>query len=162
MKSNLSSAIKTYFLGGGGARVALALSWAQHLQQNGYRRFALLVFRWLERAHGVYIAPNAVIGAGVRFPHPTAIVIGDGVRIGEGCTIYQGVTLGGARQGDAQSRKYPSVGDRTTIFAGAVIVGAVEIGADCLVGANAVVTCDVPAKHVAVGVPARSFPQRGI
>ena len=78
----------------------------------------------------------------------------------ENCTLYQGVTLGGARTGDAQANRYPRIGRGATLFAGATVIGAINIGENAIIGANAVVLEDVPANHVAVGVPARSFLKR--
>ncbi|WP_165477443.1 serine O-acetyltransferase [Idiomarina baltica] len=69
--------------------------------------------------------------------------------------IFQNVTLGGARIGDAKESKYPEIGEGTVIFAGAVIVGKIKVGSNCIVGANSVVTRDLPNNCVAVGAPAR-------
>ena len=94
-------------------------------------------------------------GRGLRLKHPVGIVIGSGVSIGEHVTIFQNVTLGGRRMGDGGGEKYPSIGDGTVIFAGAVVLGDVRIGKNCTIGANAVVLQDVPEGATAVGVPAR-------
>ncbi|GAB2697277.1 serine O-acetyltransferase [Microbacterium marinum] len=109
----------------------------------------------MARRFGVYINPKSILASTVRMPHPVGIVIGEGVRIGERVSIYQNVTLGGARVGDWQAGNYPEVGDDSTIFAGAVIVGAVKIGRHAVVAANAVVTKDVPDHATVAGVPAR-------
>nr|WP_286198736.1 hypothetical protein [Mesorhizobium sp. BR1-1-16] len=104
----------------------------------------------------------AVIAPSVSFPHPTGIVIGDGVIIGERAKIYQNVTLGGARVGDQKANNYPTIGQDTVLFAGVVVVGKVTVGANCIVGANAVVLSDVPDGAVAVGSPARIVRRREI
>ena len=88
-------------------------------------------------------------------PHPTSIVIGEGVVIGENVTIYQNVTIGGRVIGDWRKGNYPTVLGNTVIFAGAVIVGKVQIGRNCVIGANSVVTTDIPDNATAVGAPAR-------
>jgi serine O-acetyltransferase len=75
--------------------------------------------------------------------------------IGENVKIFQNVTLGGARSGDWRSKSYPVIGDDTTIFAGAVVIGRITVGRNCIIGANAVVTRDVPDNATAVGIPAR-------
>lgn len=89
----------------------------------------------------------------VKFPHPLGIVIGDGVKIGNDCRIYQNVTIGlieNMPAADAVNR-YPTIEDRVIIYAGAVIAGPVTIGAGATIGANAVITRDVPPGAVAFG-----------
>lgn len=88
-------------------------------------------------------------------PHPTSIVIGEGVTIESNVKIYQGVTLGGRIIGDWENGNYPHIHDNTVIFSGAVIVGKVIIGRNCIIGANSVVTTDIPDNSTAVGAPAR-------
>jgi serine O-acetyltransferase len=109
----------------------------------------------LEKGYGVYISPNAVIGIGLKLPHPTGIVIGDGVVIGRNCIIYQQVTFGGARLGDAKDSNYPHIGDNVIFFAGAKIIGKISIKSNCIVGANSVVIKDVREGCTVVGIPAR-------
>jgi serine O-acetyltransferase len=99
----------------------------------------------------------AQIDSTVIFPHPTGIVIGDGVIVRERVRIFQNVTLGGARIGDQRLNRYPEIGADTVLFAGAVVVGDVRIGRNCVIGANAVVLRDLPDNSVAVGVPARNI-----
>jgi len=101
-----------------------------------------------------HIHRNAIISPGLNLPHATGIVIGAGVQIGSSVTIYQNVTLGVRSVNDTT---FPCIGDGVTIFAGAVIVGPVQVGNRAIVGANAVVTHDVPSDYLAVGVPAKSF-----
>ena len=91
-------------------------------------------------------------------PHPGGIVIGAGARIGARCTIYHQVTLGGARAGDGGGANYPRVGDGVTLFAGAKLLGGIKVGDGAVIGANAVVTRDVPPRHAAGGIPARTWP----
>ena len=106
-------------------------------------------------ASGCYLNAGAMIGGGLRMPHPTSIVIGKGAFIGRNATIFQNVTIG---SGDMEAGVYPVIGDDVTIFANAVIVGAVNIGAGAKIGAGAVVVKDVPAGRTAVGNPARILP----
>lgn len=117
------------------------------------RRLQNFLRRYLNRRYGCFISPDARIGDRCLFPHPVGIVIGDGVIIGEDCVIYQNVTLG-ARARGAAGERYPELGDRAVIYAGAVVVGAVRIGKGAVVAANAVVTIDVEDGAVAAGVPA--------
>jgi serine O-acetyltransferase len=101
---------------------------------------------------GVYIDPDVAIGAGFALPHPVGVVIGLGAVVGEGVTIYQNVTIGQAGKG---AFIYPRVGDRVTIYPGAVVVGDIDIGDDVVVGANAVVLRSFSAGQHVAGVPAR-------
>lgn len=94
------------------------------------------------------ISPYAKIGAGLTFYHGMGIVIGKFTQIGEYATICQNVTTGNGR---------PHIGNHVTLWAGAKILGNVQIGDYAQIGANAVVLQDVPANCVAVGVPATRF-----
>lgn len=98
------------------------------------------------------ISPRCVIGPGVFFPHPTGIVMGGGIVVGKNVTIYQGVTLGRLHH---DTREQLTVGNHTTIYAGAKVFGNLSVGEHVTIGANAVVLKDVPAHATAVGVPAR-------
>lgn len=107
------------------------------------------------RSAGAEISPFAQIGPGLCLMHSTGIVIGPSVRIGRGLRIYQNVTLG-----DGSTPGQPVVGDDVTIGAGACVLGGITVGDRAVIGANAVVTKDVPADHVATGAPAVSRPRR--
>ncbi len=100
----------------------------------------------------------ATFGAGVYFPHPTGIVIGESWDIGDGATIMQGVTLG--RKDALAPERRAEVGANALICAGAVAVGEITIGDNAVIGANAVVLADVPPNATAVGVPARVIEMR--
>lgn len=139
-----------------GARGCLA--WrrlGEFFLRNRLRALASLCTRIIERRYGCYLSLRARIGPGLRLPHPIGIVIGEGVVIGESCTIYQHVTLGARRRGDWQRGLYPFVGDNVVLFAGAVLAGAIRVGDRSTVGANSVVLEDVPPESTAVGNPAR-------
>jgi serine O-acetyltransferase len=105
----------------------------------------------LARAWGVFAHPKASIGE-VRFPHPSSIIIGAHSVIEDHCIIYQQVTIGSK---DNDRREYPVIRRGARIFAGSIVIGAVEVGEDAIVGANSVVVHDVPAGATVVGNPAR-------
>ena len=98
------------------------------------------------------------INRGVRFPHLFGIVVARPATIGNNVWIYQNVTIGARnnKEGDGKTKEnYPEIGDNTIIYAGAVIVGPVKIGKNCIIGANSVVINDVPDNCVVAGIPAR-------
>ncbi len=104
---------------------------------------------------GVEIHPGATIGRRFFIDHGMGIVIGETAEIGDGVMLYHGVTLGG--QSLAQTKRHPTLEDNVVIGSGAKVLGAITIGHDSAVGANAVVTKDVPADHIAIGIPARNL-----
>lgn len=115
-------------------------------------RLAARVFGELTRIlTGVEIHPGAVLGPGLFIDHATGVVIGETAEVGEDVTIFHGVTLGGT--GREIGKRHPTVGDRVTIGAGAKVLGAIKVGDDSRIGANAVVVKEVPASSVVVGVP---------
>jgi serine O-acetyltransferase len=107
--------------------------------------------RWLT---GIEIHPGAQIGECVFFDHGMGIVIGETAEIGEGCTIYHGVTLGGTSLYKG-AKRHPTLGRNVVIGAGAKVLGGFTVGDGAKVGSNAVVTKPVPAGATAVGNPAR-------
>lgn len=126
-----------------------------YARERGYRLLGRFLEGRLQRKYGIFVSRSAVFPSSLDLKHPTGVVIGEGVRIGEYVKIYQNVTLGGARSGDWKAGNYPTIGDGTTIFAGAVVIGRISIGANCVIGANSVVTRSLPENSTAVGIPAR-------
>jgi serine O-acetyltransferase len=100
---------------------------------------------------GVDIHPGATLGAGLFIDHATGVVIGETAEVGEDVMIFHGVTLGGS--GRDTGKRHPTIGDRVVIGAGAKVLGAIKIGDDSRIGANAVVVKEVPSSAVVVGVP---------
>ena len=101
------------------------------------------------------IHPQASLGHNLMLPHPNGVVIHEDVAIGDDCMIMQQVTVGMIGEGQV-----PTIGNRVYVGAGAKIIGKVVVGDDARIGANAVVTKDVPAFCTAVGVPARLIQRR--
>lgn len=108
---------------------------------------------------GVDIHPGAHLGAGLFIDHATGVVIGETAEVGDDVTLYHGVTLGGS--GADTGKRHPTVGDRVTVGAGAKILGAIKIGDDSRIGANAVVVKPVPSCSVVVGVPGQVISRHG-
>lgn len=102
---------------------------------------------------GIEIHPGATIGRRLVIDHGMGVVIGETAVIGDDVLIYHGVTLGGKTLDPV--KRHPTLGDRVIVGAGAKLIGNITIGNDCRVGANAVVTKDMPAGTVAVGVNAK-------
>lgn len=101
---------------------------------------------------GIEIHPGATIGRRFFIDHGMGVVIGETTEIGDDVMLYHGVTLGGRSL--EHGKRHPTVGDRVTIGAGAKVLGPVHIGDDSAVGANAVVTHDIPPESIATGIPA--------
>ena len=102
---------------------------------------------------GVEIHPGAKIGTGVFIDHGCGIVIGETAEVGDGCTLYQGVTLGGT--GKDTGKRHPTLGRNVTVGSGAKVLGPFRIGDNSKIAAGAVVLKEIPPNATAVGVPAR-------
>ncbi len=108
---------------------------------------------------GIEIHPSATIGRGVFIDHGMGVVIGETAEIGDGCTIYQGVTLGGTSL--AHGKRHPTLGRNVVIGVNAAVLGAIVLGDNARVGGGSIVVKDVPANATVVGVPARIVAQDG-
>jgi len=102
---------------------------------------------------GIEIHPAAVIGRGLFIDHGMGVVIGETAEIGDNCTLYQGVTLGGT--GTERGKRHPTLGDDVMVGAGAQVLGNITVGSGSYIGANSVVIKDVPPDATVVGVPGR-------
>ena len=117
--------------------------------------------RWLT---GIEIHPGATIGRRFFIDHGMGVVIGETAEIGDDCTLYHGVTLGGTSWN--KGKRHPSLGKGVVVGAGAKILGPITIGAGARIGSNAVVVKEVPPGATAIGIPARiieaeAAPQNG-
>jgi len=123
------------------------------LWSNGFlwlARFISHIGRWLT---GIEIHPGATIGRRVFIDHGMGVVVGETAIIGDNCTLYHGVTLGGTSWN--KGKRHPTLEQGVVIGAGAKILGPIIVGTNAKIGSNAVVVKDVPAGATAVGIPAR-------
>jgi len=132
--------------------------WIHRITHWLWQRDIRFLARWFSQAArwltGIEIHPGATIGPGFFIDHGMGVVIGETAEIGADVTLYHGVTLGGTSLN--KGKRHPTIGDRVVIGAGAKVLGAIEIGADSRVGANAVVVKSVPENSVVVGVPGQN------
>jgi serine O-acetyltransferase len=141
-------------------RVASRLWRAEGLTRRlGGRVAARLVAHVARSVTGVEIHPGARLGRRLFIDHGMGTVVGETAVVGDDCTLFHGVTLGGKGGRGAGARRHPTLEDGVTVGAGASVIGGVVVGARSVVGAGAVVTKDVPADSVATGVPAVSRPR---
>ena len=122
-----------------------------------YRHNLKFLARWISqrsrRKTGIEIHPAAQIGRGLFIDHGMGVVIGETTQIGDNCTLYQGVTLGGT--GKDKGKRHPTLGNNVLVGAGAKVLGPFTVGDNARVAAGAVVLDAVPEDATAVGVPAR-------
>ncbi len=125
--------------------------WIHGLRWLG--RFTSQLGRWLT---GIEIHPGAQIGRCVFIDHGMGVVIGETAEVGNGCTIYQGVTLGGTSLYRG-AKRHPTLGEGVVVGAGAKVLGGFKVGDGARIGSNAVVVKEVPAGATVVGIPGRIF-----
>ena len=121
---------------------------------GGFKWLGRWISHWNRWLTGIEIHPGARIGNRVFIDHGMGVVIGETAEIGDGCTIYHGVTLGGTSLYKGEKR-HPTLGPNVVVGAGAKVLGGFTVGEGAKVGSNAVVTKPVPAGATAVGNPAR-------
>jgi serine O-acetyltransferase len=129
--------------------------WGHRVTHWLWRRNYKLLARWLSQLlrglTGIEIHPGATIGPRLFIDHGMGVVIGETAEVGSCVTLYHGVTLGGTSLN--KGKRHPTLEDNVVVGAGAKILGAITIGANSRIGANAVVVKSVPPDSVVVGVP---------
>lgn len=129
-----------------------------------YERGYYFIARWISQRSrhktGIEIHPGAKIGKGLFIDHGSGVVIGETTEIGDNCTLYQNVTLGGT--GKDVGKRHPTLGNNVMVGAGARVLGPFKIGDNSKIAANAVVLEEVPPNCTAVGVPARVVKKNGV
>ena len=140
------------------ARTAHRLSHTLH--KKGHTFAARAISQGAKMITGIEIHPGATIGRGLVIDHGTGVVIGETAEIGDNCTIYQGVTLGGT--GKDVGKRHPTLGNGVMIGAGAKVLGPLTIGDNAKIAAGAVALHDIPADSTAVGIPARVVSVDGV
>lgn len=133
---------------------------AYFLYQHKWFFTARLISQFARWMTGVEIHPGAKIGTGVFIDHGSGIVIGETAEVGDGCTLYQGVTLGGT--GKDKGKRHPTLEKNVTVGSGAKILGPFTVGENSKIAAGAVLLEAVPPNSTAVGVPARVVKRNGI
>lgn len=133
---------------------------AHALHKKGHTFSARAVSQIAKFVTGIEIHPGATIGRGLVIDHGSGVVIGETAEIGDNCTLYQGVTLGGT--GKDSGKRHPTLGDNVLVGSGAKVLGPFKVGSGAKIASNAVVLEAVPEKATAVGVPARVVRINGI
>lgn len=129
-----------------------------------YKHNLKFLARWISQCvrfwTGIEIHPGAVIGKGLFIDHGMGVIIGETAVIGDNCTIYQGVTLGGT--GKETGKRHPTLGNNVMVGSGAKVLGPFTVGDNSKIAAGAVVLSEVPPNSTCVGVPARIVKREGV
>jgi serine O-acetyltransferase len=136
-----------------GFHAMLVHRFSHRLWNSGFKWLARFVSHFGRWVTGIEIHPGAHIGRRFFIDHGMGVVIGETSEIGDDCTLYHGVTLGGTSW--AKGKRHPTLGKGVVVGAGAKILGPIEIGDQAKIGSNAVVVKGVPAGATAIGIPAR-------
>jgi serine O-acetyltransferase len=129
------------------------------LWRHGFTTFGRFVSHIGRFLTGIEIHPGAKLGRRFIIDHGMGVVIGETAEIGDDVYIYHQVTLGGTSS--EQGKRHPTIGNNVIIGAGAKLLGAIDIGENARIGANAVVVASVPADTTVVGIPARAVARTG-
>ena len=136
-----------------GLHALLVYRLAHYLNSRGMKFSARALSQMAKFFTGIEIHPGATIGRGLFIDHGSGVVIGETAIVGDNCTLYQGVTLGGT--GKESGKRHPTLGDNVMVGAGAKLLGNFTVGSNSKIAAGAVVLGDVPENSTAVGIPAR-------
>lgn len=136
-----------------GIRALYLYRMAHWFYDKGFKFLARALSQRARNKTGIEIHPAATIGRRLFIDHGIGIVIGETTEIGDNCSIYQGVTLGGT--GKDTGKRHPTIKDNVMISAGATVLGPVIVGSNSKIGAGAVVLSDVPDNSTVVGIPGR-------
>jgi len=134
-------------------KVMLSYRRAHKLYEKGHYFLARWISQRAARRTGIEIHPGAKIGKGLFIDHGSGVIIGETTIIGDNCTLYQGVTLGGT--GKEQGKRHPTLGNNVMVSAGAKVIGSFTVGDNSKIGAGSVVLHEVPPNSTVVGVPGR-------
>ena len=143
-----------------GLHAVAAYRVAHRLNEGGHPFSARLISQTARFLTGIEIHPGATIGKGLFIDHGSGVVIGETAQIGDNCTLYQGVTLGGT--GKHTGKRHPTLGNNVMVGAGAKVLGPFSIGDNSKIAAGAVVLDEVPSDSTAVGIPARDVRREGV
>lgn len=133
-----------------------ALIWhkpAHWMYKHNMKLLARILSQHVRHTTGIEIHPGATIGRRCFIDHGMGIVIGETTEIGDDCSIYQGVTLGGT--GKDTGKRHPTIGDRVIVSSGAKVLGPFHVGNDVKIGSGSVVLKEIPDGCTVVGVPGR-------
>ena len=133
---------------------------AHWLHLHRCRFLARCISQWARFWTNIEIHPGAAIGRRLVIDHGAGLVIGETTEIGDNCTLYQNVTLGGT--GKEKNKRHPTVGDNVMIGAGTIVLGPVTIGSNTKIGAGSVVIQDIPDNVTAVGSPVMIVRKDGV
>lgn len=126
---------------------------ANWFYRHNMKFIARCISQYSRKRTGIEIHPAAAIGKGLVIDHGMGVVIGETAVLGDNCTLYQNVTLGGT--GKDQGKRHPTLGNNVLVGTGAKVLGPFKVGDNSRIAAGAVVLSEVPADSTAVGVPAR-------
>jgi serine O-acetyltransferase len=143
-----------------GVHALLAYRLAHSLHEKEHYFAARAISQTARFITGIEIHPGAKIGKGLMIDHGMGVVIGETAEIGDNCTLYQGVTLGGT--GKDIGKRHPTLGNNVMVGSGAKVLGPFTIGDNTKIASNAVVLNEIPSGCTAVGIPAKVVRREGV